>query len=77
VKSELEWKNGKGEYTTSCELRLVTVATCTPVRPNRPCVQRTAFGAPVEPDVKISKKRSSSTGVGLSATASPSESSPR
>ena len=73
MKSELEWKNGKGEYTTSCVPRLVTVATCAPVRPNCPWVQRTAFVVPVEPDVKISKKRSSSTGVGLSVTAWPCE----
>ncbi len=41
-----------------------TLATWLPVRANRPCVQRTAFGNPVEPDVKIRRKRSSSSAGG-------------
>ena len=39
-------------------------ATWAPVRPIRPWVQRTALGSPVDPDVKISRKRSSSDGAG-------------
>src|SRR5579862_5775012 len=60
VKSELEWKKGSDEYTTSPSVSSETFATCAPVRPNRPCVHRTALGDPVDPDVKISRKRSSS-----------------
>ena len=52
VKSELLWKNGSGAYTAlpgpSCRRRRRG-----PCDANRPCVQRTAFGKPVEPDVKI------------------------
>ena len=53
VNSELEWKNGSGAYTAEPGPSSATVFTCTPVRAKRPCVQRTAFGKPVEPDVKI------------------------
>src|SRR5579862_9259895 len=60
VKSELEWKNGSAEYTTSSVPSWATFATWAPVRASRPWVQRTAFGSPVEPDVKISSRRSSS-----------------
>ena len=41
-------------------------ATWAPVRPIRPWVHRTALGSPVEPDVKMSRKRSSSDGGGTS-----------
>jgi hypothetical protein len=53
VKSELLWKNGRGAYTAAPGPSCATLATWLPVRANRPCVQRTAFGNPVEPDVKI------------------------
>ena len=59
VKSALVWKNGSGAYTTDPGPSAATLATCTPVLANRPWVQRTALGKPVEPDVKISRKRSS------------------
>ena len=59
VNSELEWKNGSGAYTTSPAANWVTVATWPPVVANRPCVHRTALGIPVEPEVKIRRKRSS------------------
>src|SRR2546423_15048530 len=60
VNSELEWKNGNGEYTTSPAPSSVTFITWAPVRASRPCVHRTAFGSPVDPEVKISSNRSSS-----------------
>ena len=60
VNSALEWKNGNGAYTASPGASSATVATCVPVRAKRPCVHRTAFGRPVEPDVKMRRNRSSS-----------------
>ena len=57
VNSALEWKNGNGAYTASPGASSATVATCVPVRAKRPCVHRTAFGRPVEPDVKMSRKQ--------------------
>ena len=53
VNSELVWKNGSGAYDGRSRAELGDAVTCIPVRANRPCVQRTAFGNPVEPDVKI------------------------
>jgi len=53
VNSALVWKKGNGAYTTSPGATGVMLATCMPVRASRPWVQRTAFGKPVEPDVKM------------------------
>src|SRR6478672_4606317 len=59
VNRALVWKNGNGAYTTDPGPSAATFATWTPVRANRPWVQRTAFGNPVEPDVKINRNRTS------------------
>ena len=59
VNNELEWKKGSGAYTALPGPSSATVLTCTPVRAKRPCVHRTAFGNPVDPDVKMSRYRSS------------------
>src|SRR5579863_9692009 len=59
VNNELEWKNGRGAYITFPGPSWATWATWPPVVANRPCVQRTALGIPVDPDVKIKRKRSS------------------
>ena len=60
VKSELEWKNGNGAYTDVAGPSSVIVRDVRAGTAWRPWVHRTAFGSPVEPEVKMSRKRSSS-----------------
>ena len=56
VNSELEWKNGSGAYTAVARPELGdALRRARRCAAKRPCVQRTAFGKPVDPDVKISR----------------------
>ncbi len=59
MNSALLWNMGSGAYTAWPGPRPATFAPPRPVAVYRPCVQRTALGKPVEPDVKISRKTSS------------------
>lgn len=45
----LPWNSGMAEYRTSLEVNVERAAE----RAARPCVTLTAFGPPVDPDVKI------------------------
>ncbi len=55
VKRALLWNMGSGAYTALPGSRPPTAAPPRPVVANRPCVHCTAFGNPVDPDVKISR----------------------
>ncbi len=56
--SAFPWKSGMAEYRTSSGEN----GTRTADFAARPCENRTALGAPVDPDVKISRYRSSGAG---------------
>src|SRR5437868_13577025 len=65
--SALPWNNGIAQYKTSSFVDQVELVAA---RAARPCVIRTAFGAPVDPDVKIKTQRSSAcTGGGCTGAA--------
>src|SRR6476619_4835856 len=63
--STLPWNNGIAAYGVSPRPQTIDCDA----RTARPCVIRTAFGAPAEPDVKMRRYRSSGSGADVLAPA--------